>query len=742
MPKHLPSALFALAAVVTGAQAQADPLAEYVDFVDPEYRYEIISKTEESIVGGVIGDLLDDELSITTTYVLKMVSQRWRDETEVDRPVWEHEVVVSVPLERVNNTALLIVSGSSNPPSLDTELSREIELALNAMGLIGVLVKQVPNQPLSFTDETDRPRREDEILAYSMDKYLQTEDPTWPVHVAMTKAAVRAMDTAQDLLRKEEGIEIADFIVLGGSKRGWTTWLTAAVDDRIRGIVPASIDLLNMNRQFQHHWSAYGFYAPAIQDYTEFDIVCRTRGREGHDLLDIIDPYSYRARYEGLPKLLLNSTGDQFFLPDSSQFYYADLPGPKAMRYSVNTDHSQDDDSVILTALDWIDDVRDGGSGDGEARYTWHFEDDGSIRVKIFRTPDRVRLWQAYNPDARDFRLETIGAAWTATELAPAPDGTYIGRVEPPEQGWSAFLVELTYLPSGFFEEQLGLEQRLTTDVRVVPDTLPFAGSFCADWLRVLNVSTRGPVGTGENTLRTGFIVDGSPDSRKRFLVKAEGAILNLDDTIEDPYVRVYELDTEVEFAFNDNWVDSPDAETIADYAPPADAREAALLVELPPGAYIAEMGGVDDGTGLGLVAVTEFDQSQRNPDLINVSTRGRVGTGENTLRAGFIVDGGAGSRRLLVKGEGPILDLPGVLANPELRVYNLYTGEVIDSNDDWRDHPTAAEVEALAPPADDREAAFVVELPPGAYIAELSGVGGTTGLGLVAVTETSAFEP
>ena len=82
------------------------------------------------------------------------------------------------------------------------------------------------------------------------------------------------------------------------------------------------------------------------------------------------------------------------------------------------------------------------------------------------------------------------------------------------------------------------------------------------------------------------------------------------------------------------------------------------------------------------------------------------------------------------------------MLADPRLRLINHFTGEVIETNDNWRDHPTAAEVEGLAPPASDKEAAFVIELPPGAYIAELSGVGDSTGLGLVAVTETAAFDP
>ncbi|MDX1604625.1 MAG: PhoPQ-activated protein PqaA family protein [Candidatus Competibacterales bacterium] len=706
-------------------QAQSDALRDYVERFDPNYDYRIVS--------------VDDDF-LSTTYVIEMTSQQWRDASEVDRPIWQHEVVINVPRFRENDTALLIIAGSSNPPSLDTELSNEIQLGLNAFGMIGVLVKQIPNQPLVFADDDGRQRKEDEILAYSMDKYLETEDPEWPVHVAMTKAAVRAMDTAQDLLAREEGITVPDFIVLGGSKRGWTSWLTAAVDDRIRGAVPDSIDMLNLDRQFRHHWGAYGFFAPAVQDYAEFDMACRLLGREGQKLLDIVDPYAYRNIYAGLPKLILNSAGDQFFLPDSSRFYYDELPAPKALRYSVNTDHRQDDDSVITSALTWVDDVRDGKSSDAAERFTWRFEPDGSIRVETLRQPEAVRLWQATNPAARDFRLETLGAVWTSTPLADQGGGVYIARVETPDPGWTAFLVELIYDPPGVLEDELGLQLHLTTGVRVLPDTLPHADSFCEDWLRLFNISTRGPVGTGENTLRAGFIVDGEPGTAKRFLVKAEGPILNLPEILADPELRVLTHPDGSLVAANDDWQDSPEIELIAEYAPPADPREAALVVDLSPGQYIAEMSGKNGTTGLGLVAVTEIDQARRQPALINVSTRGPVSADEDTLRAGFIVDGGAGTRRVLVKGEGPILDLPGVLENPQLRLYNLFTGEILASNDDWREHPTSTEVAELAPPASDREAAFVIELAPGAYIAELSGVDGGTGLGLVAVTETAAF--
>ncbi|MEN8129891.1 MAG: PhoPQ-activated protein PqaA family protein [Pseudomonadota bacterium] len=106
------------------------------------------------------------------------------------------------------------------------------------------------------------------------------------------------------------------------------------MDPRVRAIVPALIDLLNLEQQFIHHWEAYGFYTPAVKDYVEFDLPCRSLTPAGQELLGIIDPYSYRECYT-MPKLILNSAGDQLFVSDSSRYYYDDLPETKSLRYSV-----------------------------------------------------------------------------------------------------------------------------------------------------------------------------------------------------------------------------------------------------------------------------------------------------------------------------------------------------------------------------------------------------------------------
>ena len=407
-----------------------------------------------------------------TTHFIHMTSQQWRTSDEVDRVLWEHEMNVTVPWFPHSNsprTAILIINSGENGNPLETEPNEIIGALATTLGSVIAMIDQVPNQPLHFADEIGLPRKEDKILAYSMDKYLATGDPEWPVHIAMTKAAVRAMDTIQTFLGSRWR-EIDDFIVVGGSKRGWTAWLTAAVDPRVKAIVPASIDLLNMAPQFVHHWEAYGFYAPAIKDYVEFDLPCKTLTPAGQALLEIIDPYTYRERYT-MPKLILNSGGDQFFVSDSSRFYYDDLPEPKHLRYSVNTDHAQSLD-VALAALSWLENILDGKT---DPEYAWNFEADGSIRVETITRPKKVLLWQATNPLARDFRLETLGENWISTELQDSGNGVYEARVESPPQGWTAFLVELT------FEEPALLEanQVYTTGVRVTPDAMPFAGTAC-----------------------------------------------------------------------------------------------------------------------------------------------------------------------------------------------------------------------------------------------------------------------
>jgi PhoPQ-activated pathogenicity-related protein len=162
-----------------------------------------------------------------------------------------------------------------------------------------------------------------------------------------------------------------------------------------------------------------------------------------------------------MPKFLINATGDQFFLPDSSQFYFDDLPGVKYLRYVPNADHSLKGSDAYATLEACYHAVL---HQTHLPEFSWKLEGDGSIRVAAKDKPMQVTQWQATNPDARDFRLDTFGPKWQSRPLNDEGGGVFVGKVSKPPKGWTAFFVELTYSGGGT------APLKFTTPVRVVPD--------------------------------------------------------------------------------------------------------------------------------------------------------------------------------------------------------------------------------------------------------------------------------
>jgi PhoPQ-activated pathogenicity-related protein len=326
-------------------------------------------------------------------------------------------------------------------------------------------VQQIPNQPLRFPDETmdkykQNGRSEDEMISYAWDKYLRTKDPLWLPRLPMTKAVVRAMDLVQ-----AEWPEVKGFFVFGGSKRGWTTWTTAAVDKRVIGITPAVIDVLNITKSLDNHHASYGFWAPAIGDYVEMDILSRIHTPEFEELRKVVDPFFYMDRL-AMPKYIVNSAGDQFFPPDSWKFYFDDLQGEKYLCYMPNTDHDLNNEAYVNLAA-FYHAVRVNAP---LPKFAWTKSADGSLEVKCESKPTKVLLWQATNREARDFRLEKIGPAYTSSPVPEGAPGVYRAAAETPAKGWTAYFLEMEF-PNGGFMFPL----RFTTGVSIVPDTYPAA---------------------------------------------------------------------------------------------------------------------------------------------------------------------------------------------------------------------------------------------------------------------------
>ena len=421
-------------AAVTFAGTTA--LDRYVAAPDSHYKYEIA----KTITGQGY-----------TAYIVDLTSQQWHGF------VWRHWLTIVRPDSVKGDTGMLYINGGSVNQKLPDAPSHEyVEAALDSHSIVAGLAG-VPNEPVLFPGET-RPRNEDEIIAYTWVRYLKTGDETWPLNLPMTKAAIRAMDTVTAICPN-----VTKFVVTGASKRGWTTWLTAAVDKRVVAIEPMVIDLLNEVPSFQHQFETFGYYSAALKPYQDMGLMNLEHGPKYLALMSIVDPYGYRDRYT-MPKFLINSAGDQYFLPDSSQFYFDQLPGEKYIRYVPNTKHALNGDAQ-QSLMAFYDAVL---RAKPRPKFSWKFEKNGDIQLTSADAPSAVRLWTATDPEARDFRLDTIGPAYKETALSPEKKGIWLAHIEPPTKGWTAYFVEIDYPSGGKYPF------KFTTPVRIAPDKLPY----------------------------------------------------------------------------------------------------------------------------------------------------------------------------------------------------------------------------------------------------------------------------
>ena len=251
---------------------------------------------------------------------------------------------------------------------------------------------------------------------------------------------------------------------------------------------------------------------------------------------------------------------------------------------------------------------------------------------------------------------------------------------------------------------------------------------------RALNISTRMRVQTGDNVLIGGFIVQGEIGSTKRVILRGIGpSLATLNGALANPVLDLYDDRGEV-IVSNDDWrIGGQAAELEATGIPPSHDLEPAIIATLSPGVYTAVLRGNGDGTGIGVVEAYDLDQ-QSPAQFANIATRGRVEVGDDVMIGGFIV-GGETQTRMLIRGLGPSLaaaGVPGALADPVLELYNA--NGLVMANSDWRDTQEQELSDTKVAPSDDREAALLISLAPGAYTAILRGAGDGTGVGLIEV--------
>ncbi|MBA3485350.1 MAG: phenylacetic acid degradation protein [Pirellulales bacterium] len=397
-------------------------LQDYVTTPDDSYGYELEGT---------------EELPGCTVHKLALTSQTWQGIP------WRHALYAYVPAKvRHEDTVLLFITGGAIGGLPDKE---DMEMGARLAQVAGVPVAflhQTPNQPLLGD------RVEDDLISETFLRYLETEDATWPLLFPMVKSAVSAMTALQDFGQKKYNVNVKKFVVTGGSKRGWTTWLTAVADDRVAGIAPIVIDTLNLPAQMEHQIECWGEYSEQIADYTTKGLVDVMIKDPANPLWRWVDPYTYRSKLL-LPKLIINGTNDRYWTVDAMSLYWDELIGEKYARYVPNAGHGLDDgkEGALTTLAAFTQHI---AAGTSMPKLQWKFEeDDEQLRLRIGSTPTpkSVRLWVAHS-GTRDFR----DAVWKSTELAASAategngdGGAFVGVVPKPETGYVACFGEATF---------------------------------------------------------------------------------------------------------------------------------------------------------------------------------------------------------------------------------------------------------------------------------------------------------
>ncbi|MCO6431691.1 MAG: PhoPQ-activated pathogenicity-like protein PqaA type [Deltaproteobacteria bacterium] len=359
---------------------------------------------------------------------LKLTSQVWQGRA------WKHNLrVVLAP--KPEAYALLFLAGSEDGSKSLDFLSEFVR----ASGMSAAVLTNVPNQP-DFDG-----RKENALMAFTFHRYLETGDDSWPVIFPMVRAAARAMDTLTAFSSSELGFSIDKFILSGASKRGWTAWLSAAVDSRVQAIAPMVFDMLNMREQIRLAQASYGKESEKIADFSRFGIIDRIDEPRTSQLRTWVDPYSYVERLN-IPKLILLGTNDPYWVVDSLNLYFDELKGRKHIYYVPNGTHSISSVKEVRESLaSWASAVR----ACDLPRLQWRQNSPSELLRSISITADRpilnARLWRAESA-GDDFR----GAKWSGSEVRTNFQKSTLKVSFEAEEGQNmAYFVELTLEAAG-----------------------------------------------------------------------------------------------------------------------------------------------------------------------------------------------------------------------------------------------------------------------------------------------------
>ena len=380
------------------------------------------------------------DLAGVHAYDLLLTSQKWRD------TIWTHQLTVFVPAENNYDGALLLITGGHVKNGLpewagknDGTMDAASDMALANKAIVAVL-RQTPNEPL-YNGLT-----EDELISYTLHQFESDNDYTWPLLFPMVKGATRAMDAIQQLATQQLHHPVTRFVVSGGSKRGWTTWLAAAMDPRVAAIGPMVIDILNMPVNLDYQIRAWKEYSIQIKDYVDLGIPQQAHTEKGMAISTMVDPYTYRKQLT-MPKMIFMGTNDEYWVVDAIKNYYDSIPGRNMIHYVPNAGHKLGDGKQAFTALSAFFGLTMAHQPYPACRWSTSPEK-GAVTITVRTTPNILEgatLWTATSPD-----MHFTKANWTSRILGGLHQSKIVVRQAFPATGFRAFYIDLTYkAPNG-----------------------------------------------------------------------------------------------------------------------------------------------------------------------------------------------------------------------------------------------------------------------------------------------------
>lgn len=402
----------------------------------------------------------------------KLTSQSWSPQGVVSPERWQHAVDIYIPDSARQENALLVInngtndSGSGKPIAPTNFTEKKLSRIAVDTSTIVISVSNVPNQKLKYHGVA-KPLAEDDSVAYSWKLFMKgTEEyQNASLHIPMSASVSQTLQMAKKELAKQN---INKFIVTGASKRGWAAWLAAVSDPDVKAIVPFAMDLLDTQRSLEHMYRSYGGNWPiAFYPYYKQEIDKQIGTNEFSLLMTLEDPLAYlntniqdRLKIE---KYIINASGDDFYTPDNSHFYYNKLPGVKSLRVVPNSTHngilSVSEQSLITFVNRYqnhyklpeiTEKVQGYGSG-GKA-----------LTVSFSEKPTSILSWTARNPVARDFRY-ACGIQYRSEPIDLPSDDRITIPLTKPDNGWQATYVEATF-SDGYVA---------TTQVYITPNEYP-----------------------------------------------------------------------------------------------------------------------------------------------------------------------------------------------------------------------------------------------------------------------------